>query len=391
MFKPIKYFYIFIFLFLIISSTSDADETSFQTRFAVIADPHINSEATDIPNYFKLLYYSADILRITISEINAANLDDNPSNNIDFILFVGDNCDGRKIAYYKLLSEILNDLKVPFYMVPGDWDYGLDFSPSTIIKYFDCPFSNLRELVLFEDSGVPGLRKYDYSIDITTSDGNLVHLIGLDNVLHFSGNRGSYEPQQLTWLEEDLKLNEGKPTIILQHCPVLTPYAPDINSDLASTEWLPYDLETELSGNLPSNEFVRNIPWRKDRAADKSRDFLTLVTKYQVPLVLMADLHLNKKIRFPMDEPVSLLAINPALVSYPCAWTIYEMDDHLISWDVHRVEKYSRMSEEYDRRSLESFNAAFDRITGDKYQYNIEKTLALSCGEPYYWSGLFKY
>jgi hypothetical protein len=161
MFKSVKYFCIFVFLFLIISSTSDADETSFQIRFAVIADPHVNSEATDIPNYFKLLYYSADILRIAISEINAANLDDNPSNNIDFVLFVGDNCDGRKIAYYKLLSEILGSLKVPFYMIPGDWDYSLDFSPPTIKKYFDCPFSNLRELVLFRCSGSSEIRLFN--------------------------------------------------------------------------------------------------------------------------------------------------------------------------------------------------------------------------------------
>jgi len=386
-----------IFTTLLCAGTSTGQE-SYEIRFALLTDPHVNATTEDNPTYYKLLHQSGDILSDAISEVNALNEDNDPANDIDYVLFAGDQTDGYayETEHFKLFMEKIKELKVPFYIVPGDWDYARDYSPKLIGENYKCPHSNLNENVTFGDAGLPGVRKYDFSLDFKTTDGDLIHLIGVDNALHFNGNRGSYEQSQLDWLEKDLKHNQGKTTVIFQHCPVLIPYSDDANTSPKDVEWIPYDLETELSGKRPFNEFTKNIPMRKDRAADRSVDFLNLMEKYRVPLVCMGDLHLCRKDTYePVYPKTTLLALNPALVSYPCAYTIYEIDKRYVRWDVKKIEKYSQMSEEYNRRSLEKFNSTLNKIQPDKYTYNIQKSLEVSRGrtedDPNDWSGSFNY
>jgi hypothetical protein len=385
----------FIFLLLwIIFPFSARGESGFSFRFALINDIHLDCSAKDNPENFKLLGFSRDLLETALAEISNINNDDDPSNDLDFILFGGDNINGNwKNKDYKILSEILQEIQIPFYMVPGDWDYATNYSPRIINEYYHVPHDNLSENVMFEDAGLPDLRKYDYSLDINKADGSCLHLIGMDNVHHFDGNRGSYEVQQLEWLQNDLACNNGKPTVILQHCPVVIPFSQDENQSIEDVEWIPLTTELSKSGSLGVNKFIRDLPVKKERAADRSGEFLGIVERYRIPLVLMADFHLNRKITVPEENPTTLLAVNPALISYPCAYTIYEITDDMISWKVCQIQKYAEKSAEYNRRSLEKYNQIYISLRAEDLVYNIEKTMRMSWGrdkgDNNDWSGYF--
>lgn len=385
-----------LLFFLVFAPLDNAGaKTDFNFRFALIADPHIDHNAKDKPDYFKLLNQSTDLLKIAIAEINALNQDAEPSNDIDFVLFCGDNINSSSMADYKLLSEILHELDAPFFMVPGDWDYKPDYSPPTISQYFPLTYENLNENVMFDDSAYPGVRKYDFSLDFTNSDSDVVHIIGMDNVLHFNGDRGSFESEQIEWLEDDLKRNSSKPVIVFQHCPVITPVFKSVNTPIEDVEWIPYTNKSGRENPKLSETFVMHYPWWVNKAADKSEEFLSLMEQYKVPLVLMGDYHLNKKVLYPDVNPTSMLAINPALVSYPCAYTIYSFDESAISWEVRQIEKYADKCREYDKAGIERYNKMFGAYGASGMKWDIEITMGLSWGsddgETNDWSGVWEY
>jgi hypothetical protein len=233
---------------------------------------------------------------------------------------------------------------------------------------------------MYDDSALVGVRKYDYSVDFANSDGDIIHIIGMDNVLHFDGNRGSFEPEQIEWLKTDLDSNRGKPVVIFEHCPVLSPYLETATNTASDALWIPYTRQAEQENRYAPNAFTLDLPLKKDRAADRSEDFLNLVEEYKVPLVITGDYHLNKKIPYPNDNPVSLITISPALVSYPCAYTIYNYSDNQITWETKRIEKYATMSEQYSRTSLEAYNKVYTKLSADQFLFNIDKSLSLSWG-----------
>ena len=385
-----------IVLLILLSFTlfgSTARNSTLNFRFAVISDSHLDLDAPDKPDYFKLLHQSSDLLSIAIDEINSFNTDEKPSNDIDFVLFCGDNINSRKTDDYKLLAQILGKLSVPFFIVPGDWDYTPDYSPPTLKKYFGINYENLTENITFSDTAIPGVRKYDFSLDIKNKNGDLVHIIGMDNILHFNGDRGSYEQSQLKWLDEDLKTNSEKPVIVFQHCPVLLPYFKNTTTPYESVDWIPFTRKFEKKLNLQLNEYVMHNPWWRNRAADRSEEFLDVIQKYNVPLVLMGDYHLNKKIPYPPNSPTSLLAINPALVSYPCAYTIYDLNDKSVSWDTRQIKKYSQKCADYNRASIEKYNKMFATYGVNPLKWNLDITMQLSWGEdrgdPNDWHGIW--
>lgn len=377
---------------LLISAPGYSDD-QFSFRFAVLSDAHLDTYAKDDPAYFKLLNQSADILRIAIDELNTLNKDDNAENDIDFVLFSGDNSNGRKMEEYILLKEILDGLEIPFYMVDGDWDYSPDYSPRIVNKYYGVPYLNLDEHVMYDDSALVGVRKYDYSVDFANSDGDIIHIIGMDNVLHFDGNRGSFEPEQIEWLASDLDSNRGKPVVIFEHCPVLSPYLETATNTASDARWVPFTKRSEEENLYGPNAFTLDLPSKKDRAADRSEDFLDLIEQYKVPLVITGDYHINKKTPYPNDYPVSLITISPALVSYPCAYTIYDYSDNQITWETKRIEKYAEMSEQYYQASLETYNKIYTTLSADQFLFNIEKSRSLSWGsddgESNDWFGCF--
>ena len=161
-------------------SASAAEKNDTHFRFAVISDIHLDSKAWDDPGNFKLLKHSEDLLRIAISEVNSLNHDTDVENDIDFVLFPGDNINSRWSDDYKLLAEIISELEMPFYLIPGDWDYSVNCSPRLINEHFQVPHDNLNANVMFEQSSIPGMRKYDYSLDIRNAHGDYVHLVGID-------------------------------------------------------------------------------------------------------------------------------------------------------------------------------------------------------------------
>jgi Icc protein len=383
---------IMVSIILLISVPGFADDT-FSFRFAVLSDAHIDTDAKDDPAYFKLLNQSEDILRTAIDELNALNKDENPSNDIDFVLFSGDTANSRWAEEYTLLREILTKLEIPFYMVDGDWDFSPDYSPRLVYTYYDVPHLNLDEHIMYDDSALVGVRKYDYSVDFANSDGDIIHIIGMDNVLHFDGSRGSYEPEQIEWLKTDLDSNRDKPVVIFQHCPVLSPYLETATNTASDAKWIPFTKRAEQEGVFAPNTFTQDLPGKKDRAADRSEDFLDLVEQFKVPLVITGDYHVNKKIPYPSDNPVSLITINPALVSYPCAYAMYTYSNDKITWETKRIEKYAVMSEQYNRASLEAYNKVYEKLSADQFLFNIDKSLSLSwgsdVGESNDWFGWF--
>jgi len=198
----------------------------------------------------------------------------NKKQDLDYIIFAGDLIDNsdRQLNDLPILLDILSETKIPYYVVPGDRD--VDFAADFIKRDF------LDEFCLkFED------KDKTYWIDEPASN---VLLIGLDTTITNSFS-GLITKDQLDWLDNKLKANKDKFTIITMHHPA-----------------------------FPVNSAEEKLLW-KDFLLQNSQDFLNVIQKYpQVKLVLSGHHHLgySKKV----NDIVFVSAAS--IVTYPSQYTI---------------------------------------------------------------------
>src|SRR6476660_1959602 len=76
-------------------------------RFAFISDTHISAQGGT----------QEEDLRRTVADINAMN-------DIAFVVITGDITELGTDAEIRLAKEILSELKVPYYIIPGNHDSG---------------------------------------------------------------------------------------------------------------------------------------------------------------------------------------------------------------------------------------------------------------------------
>ena len=160
-------------------------------RFAQISDSHIGFDKpanTDV----------TATLRAAIAKIKAAP--EQPS----FVLHTGDLTHLSKPSEFDTLQQVLSELSVPVFYVPGEHDVLEDDGRSFLNRF---------------GKGTQGAGWHSF-------DQGGVHFIGLVNVVNLkAGGLGNIGDEQLEWLEKDVKrLTSSTPIVVFAHIPLWSVY-----------------------------------------------------------------------------------------------------------------------------------------------------------------------
>jgi 3',5'-cyclic-AMP phosphodiesterase len=160
-------------------------------RFAQLSDSHLGFDKpanTDV----------TATLRAAVDKIKAA------SQPPAFVLHTGDLTHLSKPAEFDALQQIMSELALPVFYVPGEHDV-LDNDGKSFLQRFG--------------AHTQGAGWHSF-------DSNGVHFIGLVNVVNLkAGGLGTLGNEQLEWLEKDLKrLKSSTPIVVFAHIPLWSVY-----------------------------------------------------------------------------------------------------------------------------------------------------------------------
>ena len=160
-------------------------------RFVQISDTHIGFDKpanTDV----------TETLRAAIAKIKA--VPEPPA----FVLHTGDLTHLSKPSEFDTLQQVLSELSVPVFYVPGEHDVLEDDGRGYLQRF---------------GKGTHGSGWYSF-------DQNGVHFIGLVNVVNLrAGGLGSLGDEQLDWLEKDVaRLTASTPIVVFAHIPLWSVY-----------------------------------------------------------------------------------------------------------------------------------------------------------------------
>jgi plastocyanin len=160
-------------------------------RFVQISDSHIGFDKpanTDV----------TATLRAAVAKIKAAP--EQPS----FVLHTGDLTHLSKLSEFDTLQQVLAELSLPVFYVPGEHDVLEDDGKSYLQRF---------------GKGTQGAGWYSF-------DQGGVHFIGLVNVVNLkAGGLGTLGADQLEWLEKDAKrLTSSTPIVVFAHIPLWSVY-----------------------------------------------------------------------------------------------------------------------------------------------------------------------
>jgi 3',5'-cyclic-AMP phosphodiesterase len=160
-------------------------------RFAQISDTHIGFDKPA----------NSDVvatLRTAIAKINAEP--EPPA----FVLHTGDLTHLSKPAEFDTLQQVLSELSMPVFYVPGEHDVLADEGKSYLARF---------------GKGTQGEGWHSF-------DRDGVHFIGLVNAVNLkAGGLGALGTDQLEWLEHDVKrLSSSTPIVVFAHIPLWSVY-----------------------------------------------------------------------------------------------------------------------------------------------------------------------
>src|SRR5258708_15079726 len=160
-------------------------------QFVQISDSHIGFDKPANPDV-------TATLRAAIAKINAAS---KPS---AFLLHTGDLTHLSKPAEFDTLQQVLTEVKVPVFYVPGEHDVLQDDGRSYLERFG-------------KNTKGAGSHSFDHSG---------VHFIGLVNVANLKARGlGSLGAEQLEWLQRDLQgLKSSTPLPVFAHIPLWSLY-----------------------------------------------------------------------------------------------------------------------------------------------------------------------
>ncbi|RHJ82899.1 serine/threonine protein kinase [Parabacteroides sp. AM08-6] len=181
-------------------------------RFALLTDIHITPNTT-----------SAEDLQNSVSQINATS-------GIDFVLVSGDITEEGDRESLKKAKSILDELKMKYYIIPGNHDTKWSESGAT---YFATLFGDER--FKFE---------YEGYLFLGFNSGPLLRMAD-----------GHVSPQDIVWLKEVLKkAGKEKPVILVTHYPL---QEGDVDNWYDVTDAVrPYNIRVVLGGHYHSNRFL---------------------------------------------------------------------------------------------------------------------------------------
>jgi 3',5'-cyclic AMP phosphodiesterase CpdA len=160
-------------------------------RFVQISDSHIGFDKAANPDV-------TATLRAAVAKINAEA--EQPS----FVLHTGDLTHLSRPAEFDTLQQVLSELSVPVFYVPGEHDVLEDDGRSYLERF---------------GKGTRGSGWQSF-------DQHGVHFIGLVNVVNLkAGGLGTLGEEQLEWLEDDVKhLKSSTPIVVFAHIPLWSVY-----------------------------------------------------------------------------------------------------------------------------------------------------------------------
>jgi len=160
-------------------------------RFVQISDSHIGFDKPANPDV-------TATLRAAVAKIKAAS--EQPS----FVLHTGDLTHLSKPSEFDTLQQVLSELSLPVFCVPGEHDVLEDDGKSYLQRF---------------GTGTQGAGWYSF-------DQGGVHFIGLVNVVNLkAGGLGTLGDEQLEWLEKDVKrLKRSTPIVVFAHIPLWSVY-----------------------------------------------------------------------------------------------------------------------------------------------------------------------
>ena len=169
--------YSFLIVLLILTSSTSAQWKPF--RFAFLSDTHIGS-----PNGG-----AEEDLKRSVADINQLS-------DIAFVVITGDITELGTDAEIKLAKEILGELKVPYYIIPGNHDSG--WSESGGVSF----------------GKIFGNDKFEF-------DYNGIHFLGCASGPYVRMSDGHIPLDAVVWLDQELKkIDPQKPIIFLNHYPL---------------------------------------------------------------------------------------------------------------------------------------------------------------------------
>lgn len=178
------------------SSSPRVAVTAGVTPVAIIIQTMLLAQITDchIVEHGELLSDRVDTgSRLAAAVAHIAAMKPRP----DVVLATGDLVDGGREAQYTRLGELLADLTMPVYPIPGNHDDRTGFRS------------------LFVDA-VPAGSADDY-VDYVV-DEHPLRLVGLDTTVPGQPG-GCLRAEQLEWLDRELARAPDQPTVIFQHHP----------------------------------------------------------------------------------------------------------------------------------------------------------------------------
>lgn len=161
-------------------------------KFIQIADSHLSADSE----------YSQKVLKSAVDDINNQT-------DVSFVIFTGDNINNPSEANLRAFVQIVNKLKVPYYLALGNHDVYKSKGMSKA-RYFEI----VREGNIFYPQRRPN---YEFKKN------GFVFLIvdGAKEVI--PGSTGYYRDDTLKWLDEKLEKYQKKSVVIFQHFPVIYP------------------------------------------------------------------------------------------------------------------------------------------------------------------------
>jgi len=174
-------------LLLFASSNVQAE----QIKFAQIADAHYSEENN----------YRYNILKSAIEDIN--NQD-----NVDFVVFTGDNIDNPKEKDLISFLQIIKHLKKPYYIIIGNHDV---FKANGLSK--------VRYMEIINGNNV--FKKTSPNYVFSKNGFVFIVVDGAKEVI--PGSNGYYKADTIAWLEKQLVKYKNKNVVILQHFPLIEP------------------------------------------------------------------------------------------------------------------------------------------------------------------------
>lgn len=177
---------------------------------SVLAKPAKFVQVTDV----HLTKYNASYLKNFVNDVNS-KYDD-----IDFVVFTGDNIDRANIDDLKLFLKTIKELKFKTYVLVGNHDVAkyqnLDkkLYMSTVKQELG-PYHRDKTNYVFKDNGIV-----------------FVVMDGVKEVMPGAG--GYFKQNELKWLDKNLNKYKNEKVVILQHFPLLD--AKKKSSDLYDKE-----------------------------------------------------------------------------------------------------------------------------------------------------------